>query len=243
MRASSGYSKNFDDYAEIVEEEEDVADYSTAESSDYELNRSKLQFVHLLGEGQFGDVHQGNYTQADGSVIPVAVKTCKLDNDDGMDKLLEEALIMKQFEHPHIIQLVGVCSEHPVFIVMELAKLGEMRAYLQNNQHRLNLLTLITYIYQLSSAISYLESKRFVHRDIAARNVLVAEHHNVKLADFGLSRWVEDQSYYKGRFHCWGCVLLRSLWKLLYTLYYFRTGLVYAPALSTSCRNMSMFII
>ena len=34
-------------------------------------------------------------------------------------------------------------------------------------------------------------------RDIAARNALVYSHHSVKLADFGLSRWVEDRSYYK----------------------------------------------
>lgn len=160
----------------------------------------------VLGEGQFGDVHQGIFTQKDGSSVHVAVKTCKIDSDDATDKLLEEALIMRQFEHPHIIQLIGVCSDKPVYIVMELAKLGEMRAYLQNNQYRLTLVTTLTYAYQLSTAISYLDSKRFVHRDIAARNVLVAEHKNVKLADFGLSRWVEDQSYYKckceaGRHH------------------------------------------
>jgi len=46
----------------------------------------------------------------------VAVKTCKEDNDDGMYKLLDEALIMRQFDHPHIIKLIGVCSESPVFI-------------------------------------------------------------------------------------------------------------------------------
>ena len=54
------------------------------------------------------------------------------------------------------------------------------------------------YAYQLSTALSYLESKKFVHRDIAARNVLVSSEESVKLADFGLSRWVEEQSYYKG---------------------------------------------
>lgn len=44
--------------------------------------------------------------------------------------------IMQQFSHPHIIGLVGVCSTPPIWIVMELATLGEMRAYLQQNAHR-----------------------------------------------------------------------------------------------------------
>ena len=51
--------------------------------------------------------------------------------------------------------------------------------------------------FQLSTALSYLESKKFVHRDIAARNVLVSAHDCVKLADFGLSRLIEDDCYYK----------------------------------------------
>ena len=61
---------------------------------------------------------------------------------------------------------------------------------------RLDFATLVLYSYQLSTALSYLESKRFVHRDIAARNVLVSSHDCVKLADFGLSRGIEE-SYYK----------------------------------------------
>ncbi|GIX74986.1 hypothetical protein CEXT_670821 [Caerostris extrusa] len=80
---------------------------------------------------------------------------------------------------------------------MELAKHGEMRAYLQNNRNQLDLATLILYAFQLSTALSYLESRKFVHRDIAARNVLVSSHDCVKLGDFGLSRWVEEQHYYK----------------------------------------------
>jgi serine/threonine protein kinase len=65
----------------------------------------------------------------------------------------------------------------------------------------LDLPTLVLYSYQLSTALSYLESKNFVHRDIAARNVLVSAHDCVKLADFGLSRLIETDTYYKVSFY------------------------------------------
>lgn len=35
-------------------------------------------------------------------------------------------------------------------------------------------------------------------RDIAVRNILVASPECVKLGDFGLSRYIEDEDYYKG---------------------------------------------
>ncbi|XP_065332952.1 focal adhesion kinase 1 isoform X2 [Cloeon dipterum] len=185
-----------EDYAEVVDEE---GDYSTPSTRNYELQRDMIDLGEIIGEGQFGDVHKGIYRGRDGKAqVAVAVKTCKADADLATaEKFLEEAYIMQQFDHPHIIKLIGVCSESPIWIVMELAKFGEMRAYLLSNKSRLDLATLLRYSFQLSTALSYLESKKFVHRDIAARNVLVSSHSCVKLADFGLSRWVEDQSYYK----------------------------------------------
>ncbi|XP_021343131.1 focal adhesion kinase 1-like isoform X2 [Mizuhopecten yessoensis] len=193
---NNGSNERISDYAEIVEDE---GDYSTPAARDYELCRDLIRLQEVLGEGQFGDVHKGIYIDKDGMSVAVAVKTCKEDNEESMtEKFLEEALIMQQFDHPHIIHLIGICSEtRPVWIVMELAKHGEMRAYLQKNAHILDLCTLILYTCQLCTALSYLESKKFVHRDIAARNVLVSSHDCVKLADFGLSRVVEEQSYYK----------------------------------------------
>ncbi|XP_068225531.1 focal adhesion kinase 1 isoform X5 [Palaemon carinicauda] len=184
-----------EDYAEIVDDE---GDYSTPATKDYELERCNITVGDIIGEGQFGDVHTGTFCARDGSNVPVAIKTCKVESELAMaEKFLEEAYIMQQFDHPHIIKLIGICSESPIWIVMELARYGEMRAYLQNNKDKLNLSTLVLYAFQLSTALSYLESKKFVHRDIAARNVLVYSHDCVKLADFGLSRWVEEQSYYK----------------------------------------------
>ena len=113
------------------------------------------------------------------------------------EKFLEEAYIMQQFDHQHIIKLIGICSQSPIWIVMELAQHGELRAYLQSSKNQLELSTLVLFSHQLSTALSYLESKNFVHRDIAARNVLVSSHDCVKLADFGLSRWIDTDTYYK----------------------------------------------
>ena len=33
---------------------------------------------------------------------------------------------MQKFDHPHIIKLIGVCTEQPVLLIMELARLGEV---------------------------------------------------------------------------------------------------------------------
>uniref|UniRef100_A0AAY4D3T7 Focal adhesion kinase 1 n=1 Tax=Denticeps clupeoides TaxID=299321 RepID=A0AAY4D3T7_9TELE len=165
---------------------------------DYEIQRERIELGRCIGEGQFGDVHQGFYTSPDTPTLSVAIKTCKNCTSDSVrEKFLQEALTMRQFDHPHIVKLIGVITENPVWIIMELCTLGELRSFLQVRKYSLDLATLILFAFQLSTALAYLESKRFVHRDIAARNVLVSSADCVKLGDFGLSRYMEDSSYYK----------------------------------------------
>lgn len=36
------------------------------------------------------------------------------------------AVTMRQFDHPHIVKLMGVITENPVWIIMELCTLGEV---------------------------------------------------------------------------------------------------------------------
>ncbi|XP_041105154.1 focal adhesion kinase 1 isoform X34 [Polyodon spathula] len=184
-----------DDYAEIIDEEDT---YTMPSTRDYEIQRERMELGRCIGEGQFGDVHQGVYMSSEDPSMSVAIKTCKNCTSDSVrEKFLQEALTMRQFDHPHIVKLIGVITENPVWIIMELCTLGELRSFLQVRKYNLDLASLILFAYQLSTALAYLESKRFVHRDIAARNVLVSSTDCVKLGDFGLSRYMEDSSYYK----------------------------------------------
>ncbi|XP_040844496.1 focal adhesion kinase 1-like isoform X15 [Ochotona curzoniae] len=191
-----------DDYAEIIDEDDTYTmpskSYGIDKARDYEIQRDRIELGRCIGEGQFGDVHQGMYMSPENPALAVAIKTCKNCSSDSVrEKFLQEALTMRQFDHPHIVKLIGVITENPVWIIMELCTLGELRSFLQVRKYSLDLASLILYAYQLSTALAYLESKRFVHRDIAARNVLVSSNDCVKLGDFGLSRYMEDSTYYK----------------------------------------------
>uniref|UniRef100_A0A7M4FZI5 Focal adhesion kinase 1 n=1 Tax=Crocodylus porosus TaxID=8502 RepID=A0A7M4FZI5_CROPO len=194
-KLSDSFLTETDDYAEIIDEEDT---YTMPSTRDYEIQRERIDLGRCIGEGQFGDVHQGVYMSPENPSMAVAIKTCKNCTSDSVrEKFLQEALTMRQFDHPHIVKLIGVITENPVWIIMELCTLGELRSFLQVRKYSLDLASLILYAYQLSTALAYLESKRFVHRDIAARNVLVSSNDCVKLGDFGLSRYMEDSTYYK----------------------------------------------
>ena len=104
-----------EDYAEIVDEE---GDYSSP-AKDYELDRQRIELSEIIGEGQFGDVHKGVFKPSGtNEAVNIAVKTCKVVNDASTaEKFLEEAYIMQQFDHQHIIKLVGICSSSPVNLI------------------------------------------------------------------------------------------------------------------------------
>lgn len=183
-------SQNSDIYAEIPEN-------TPVPTCNFSISRNNIVLGRILGEGFFGEVHDGIYKSKTGERVNVAVKTCKDCSADVKEKFMSEALIMKKLDHPHIVRLVGIIEEDPVWIVMELYQFGELGNYLVENKHQLTTVTLILYSLQISKALAYLEGINMVHRDIAVRNVLVAKADCVKLGDFGLSRYIEEEEYYK----------------------------------------------
>ncbi|ETE68826.1 Protein-tyrosine kinase 2-beta, partial [Ophiophagus hannah] len=162
------------------------------------ISREDVSLGRILGEGFFGEVYEGVFLNESGERVSVAVKTCKKDcTAENKEKFMSEAMLMKKMDHPHIVKLIGITEEEPTWIVMELYPYGELGHYLEQNKANLKVQTLILYTLQICKAMAYLEAINCVHRDIAVRNVLVALPECVKLGDFGLSRYIEDDEYYK----------------------------------------------
>ncbi|XP_068423082.1 tyrosine-protein kinase Fer isoform X2 [Clinocottus analis] len=158
------------------------------------LNHEDVVLGELLGKGNFGEVFIGTLQR---DKTPVAVKTCKEDLPPELKiRFLSEARILKQYDHPNIVKLIGVCTQRqPIYIVMELVPGGDFLSFLRKKKDDLKTKQLVRFSVDAAAGMAYLESKNCIHRDLAARNCLVGDGSVLKISDFGMSRQEDDGIY------------------------------------------------
>merc|ERR1719319_1092329 len=125
---------------------------------------------------------------------------------------------MKKFSHPHLVTtspdhlptcppvhlalqvaMYAVCTEQePFYIITEYMCNGALLDFLRKEteggaKHQFD--SLISIAAQVANGMAHLERKGLIHRDPAARNVLIGENLIAKVADFGLARVVVDNEY------------------------------------------------
>uniref|UniRef100_A0A671KRF9 Tyrosine-protein kinase n=1 Tax=Sinocyclocheilus anshuiensis TaxID=1608454 RepID=A0A671KRF9_9TELE len=156
--------------------------------------RTDIVLKRPILKGNFGEVFSGRLHSEN---TPVAVKACRENLPaEHKNKFLMEARILKQYDHPNIVKLIGVCTQkQPIYIIMELVQGGDFLTFLRTEGHDLKTKMLIKMAENVASGMAYLESKKCIHRDLAARNCLVGEESVVKISDFGMSRQEQDGVY------------------------------------------------
>ncbi|XP_054257445.1 mucin-2-like [Macrosteles quadrilineatus] len=179
-------------------------------ASRWEFPREKLRLQTLLGQGNFGQVWKAeadDISGHEGLTRLVAVKTVKESaNVREREDLLRELGIMQELgSHPNVVTLLGCCTEkEPIYLVMEYVMYGKLLSFLRDHRTRahyynfsdatdaLTSRDLTVFGYCVARGMDYLSNKSIIHRDMAARNVLVDHNKLCKIADFGMSRNVRD---------------------------------------------------
>jgi serine/threonine protein kinase len=152
----------------------------------------------VLGKGNFGEVSKGLLTETPG--MPgylVAVKVLHSTLSAESTALLEEAAVMAQFDSPRIVGLVGVVTVDAILVIIEYCEHGALNRYLET--HELSVTEKYRMAADCAEGLAYLASMNFVHRDVAARNVLVSSERRGKISDFGLSRDTSASEYYRSK--------------------------------------------
>ncbi|GMR33799.1 hypothetical protein PMAYCL1PPCAC_03994, partial [Pristionchus mayeri] len=192
--------------AEVIEKDKEKAIRSGLGNSRYydlpgrrtewEVERKfvSIDFTHKLGEGAFGSV--------------------LLENADAQAEFnfRSEIDLMKMIGyHERIVNMLAcVTLSDPILLICEYCINGDLlnfmrkrRKFMFEHPEETDETKIITvqkqlmFAIQIAYGLEYLSSQGFIHRDIAARNIMVDHQESCKIGDFGLARLLgeENQTY------------------------------------------------
>ncbi|MBN3306694.1 JAK2 kinase, partial [Amia calva] len=161
-----------------------------------------LIFLQQLGKGNFGSVEMCRYDPLqDSTGEVVAVKKLQHSTAEHLLDFEREIEILKSLQHDNIVKYKGVCysaGRRNLRLIMEYLPFGSLRDYLIKNKERIDHKKLFHYASQICKGMDYLATNRYIHRDLATRNILVESEHRVKIGDFGLTKVLpQGKEYYK----------------------------------------------
>ena len=164
-----------------------------------EIKRVNIKIFEVVGKGNFGEVSKGLLSEIPGVLgYIVAIKSLHDVPGANRTEILEEAALMAQFDHPYVTGLIGVVTiGAPLLVVMEYCEHGSFNHYLAKNDLANHVKVMLAA--DCADGLAYLASIKLVHRDVAARNVLVSSERRAKIADFGMSRETVNSEYYRSK--------------------------------------------
>ncbi|CAL2051298.1 hypothetical protein CAEBREN_22796 [Caenorhabditis brenneri] len=212
------FTKKVNDY----ETQLDSPAYSINDPWLLDKNNLEINYSKKLGSGAFCNVFKGKINgEAPVSTIhpgqrtqqlrdcPVAVKMLPSFADDAArSDFMQEINFMKSLAyHPHLVSMLGfVADRKSPYLLVEFCEHGDLLHMIRNRKQEiidgpngnidgLKIKDLLMFSWQISNGLEYLNNIGCIHRDIAARNVLVDSSNTCKIGDFGLCRLTDSLLY------------------------------------------------
>lgn len=181
-----------------------------ATREEWEIDPAKLIIKSVIGRGTFGTVHRGVYDGQD-----VAVKLLDWGEEGHRTEaeiaslrsaFTQEVAVWHKLEHPNVTKFIGatmgasdlnIQTENgsigmPInvcCVVVEYLPGGALKTYLiKNRRRKLAFKVVVQLALDLARGLSYLHSKKIVHRDVKTENMLLDKTRILKIADFGVAR-------------------------------------------------------
>ncbi|KAF2749748.1 Serine/threonine-protein kinase atg1 [Sporormia fimetaria CBS 119925] len=148
-----------------------------------------------IGKGSFAEVYRGIHIEKRQAVAIKSVNMTKL-NKKLKENLISEISILRSLHHPHIVSLID-CHESTstarMHIIMEFCELGDLSAFIKKRDQLgnhpstqrmmekypnppvggLNEVVVRHFAKQIASALEFLRSKNYIHRDLKPQNLLL----------------------------------------------------------------------
>ena len=152
----------------------------------FSASLGKYQYVKTLGKGSFSIVALVFEKQTKVFYACKIVSRQQLIEQNIFTRFEQEVRIQQTLHHPNIVQIYDIIYEKDIIaVIIEYCKNGELFNFIAMSGFLVDL-TIQVMFRKIVLALEYIHSKGIAHRDIKPENILLDEHFNPKLADFGL---------------------------------------------------------
>jgi len=128
---------------------------------------------------------------------PVAIKFLSrtlLDHHEALSLFERESLIIAQLNHPNIVQVIdkGISNDSQPYFVMEKINGIDLSELISGAELPFN--KKIDIAIQTCKGLSYAHKNNVIHRDIKPANIIIDQHGNAKILDFGIALADNDRT-------------------------------------------------
>jgi serine/threonine protein kinase len=211
-----------------------IEEPSQTYEEEFEGGQEGYKFISVIGKGSFGTVYTAS--SPEGGIVCIK-KIPKIDEYDEI--LMNEIQHHYEAEHPNIVRCLQTYEDKKhAYIVMEYCEEGDLLNLFQKNREKFNNDFIRKILFEAASALKYIHSKCWAHRDIKPNNLFLTKNETIKIGDFGSSKDIADTlsnpltTFTVGNRHFKAPELLcakpygrkSDIWSLGATIYYFIEG-------------------
>jgi len=156
-------------------------------NEEFLISVNELKVGDQIGAGGYGVVYRAQWRTTE-----VAVKMLK--HDLATEKLvfLKESALMFKLRHPNIVCIMGIVIDPSICIVTEYCINGDVANLMWNKNYVVEPEHIRKICLDTCRGLVYLHAANIIHRDLKSRNLLIDKDWNIKVADFGLARTLDD---------------------------------------------------
>lgn len=180
-------------------------------------SRSNLKELKPLGRGEFGEIYSTKY-QIDGDKESLVMVKSLINTKDetALQEFKRQLDLLHKLNHENVVKLIGLCrEEEPDYMILEYTDWGDLKQFLiasrkDNNPSptheskpprapQLSVAQILSLSNQAAKGLKHLADNRLVHKDIAARNCLIASNLTIKISLPCMTKEPYQQEYTKHR--------------------------------------------
>lgn len=151
------------------------------------------RIISKLGAGGMGEVYLAEDTRLDRKVALKILHNDFASDPGRMQRFVQEAKSASALNHPNIITIYEIGeAEGMQFIASEFIRGETLRQHMQRGPQSIR--EILDTAIQIAGALAAAHEAGIVHRDIKPENVMLRPDGYVKVLDFGLAKFVEQDS-------------------------------------------------